>query len=348
MERGKGIEAKRVLGQVAATLALAFSFTTAVVLLSGEPPWAAYRYILEGSVGSWLKVAQVLKVWVPLVLCSCGLLYTFQIGLWNIGVEGQVILGAIAATAVLRWGADLGAPPAVLFLSLLAAVGCGGLWALAAGLLKTRGGVNEIFAGLGLNFVAVGIILWLIFGPWKRPGIASMSGTEPFARELWLPTLAGWRISPYALAAALAVLALTWWTLKYTRVGLACRAIGRNPHASYLLGLRPDRWMLIAMMLAGGLAGLAGAYQVTAVYHRLIPAISSNYGYLSLLVVMLANYRLVWIPFIAFFFAALNVGSIQLPMMLQMDSSLAGVIQGSLVLATLVVHGWTRRREQAS
>jgi len=87
---------------------------------------------------------------------------------------------------------------------------------------------------------------------------------------------------------------------------------------------------------------------VVAVYHRLIPAISSNYGYLSLLVVMLANYRLVWIPFIAFFFAALNVGSIQLPMMLQMDSSLAGVIQGSLVLAILVVHGWARKREQAS
>ena len=92
------------------------------------------------------------------------------------------------------------------------------------------------------------------------------------------------------------------------------------------------------MICAGGLAGLAGSTQVAGVYHRLIPAISSNYGYLALLVVMLSNYN-VWVaPLVAFFFACLNVGSIQLPMMLHLDSSLSGVIQGTLVLATLAVH----------
>ncbi len=98
--------------------------------------------------------------------------------------------------------------------------------------------------------------------------------------------------------------------------------------------------MLLAMMFAGGFAGIAGTIQVTGVYHRLLPAISSNYGYLALLVVMLANYN-VWVaPGVAFFFACLNVGSIQLPLVLQLDSSLSGVIQGTLVLATLGVHAW--------
>jgi simple sugar transport system permease protein len=100
------------------------------------------------------------------------------------------------------------------------------------------------------------------------------------------------------------------------------------------------------MIFAGGFAGLAGSVQVAGVYHRLLPAISSNYGYLALLVVMLANYN-VWItPAVAFFFACLNVGSIQLPMMLKIDSSLSGVIQGSLVLATLAVFSWRTHKKR--
>ena len=97
------------------------------------------------------------------------------------------------------------------------------------------------------------------------------------------------------------------------------------------------------MIFAGGCAGLAGSLQVSGVYHRLLPAISSNYGYLALLVVMLSDYKIRLVPLVAFFFACLNVGSIQLPMVLQVDSSLSGVIQGALVLATLGVHAWRKR-----
>jgi ABC-type uncharacterized transport system permease subunit len=97
---------------------------------------------------------------------------------------------------------------------------------------------------------------------------------------------------------------------------------------------------LLAMLFAGGFAGIAGSLQVSSVYHRLIPSISSNYGYLALLIVMLCNYNIWLIPPVALFFACLNVGSIQLPMMLQLDSSLSGVIQGASVLALIAVHGW--------
>ncbi|ROR01529.1 ABC transporter permease [Desulfosoma caldarium] len=328
-------------------LVLALGLSSAVVALSGVSPWDAYRHMLLGSLGSWEKLAQVFRVWIPLTLCSLGLLYTFHIGLWNIGVEGQVALGAVGATAVVRWG--LGAPSElVLPAALVGAAMCGGLWALAAGLLKTQAGVNEIFAGLGLNFVATGLVLWLIFGPWKQPGIASMSGTETFAEAYWFPGLAGWHVSPYALGATAALMGFTAWMLRATRLGLALKAVGRNAQAAHLLGLSPSRWMLLAMLLAGALAGWAGAYQALAVYHRLIPNISSQYGYLALLVVMLARERWSMIPFIAFFFAALNVGSIQLPMMLRLDSSLAGVIQGSLVLAALAVQGMAWKRSKSS
>ena len=334
------------LRDLAFALTIVFVFTTVVLLLAKAPPLSAYYHILKGSLGSWSKFSHVIKVWIPLTLCACGLLFTFRIGLWNIGVEGQVMMGAVFTTAALRLGLNAGMPPLVLGFSFVAGAAGGALWALLAGYLKTRGGVNEIFAGLGLNFVAQGIILWLIFGPWKRPGVASMSGTELFPQGLWLSHTSTLKLSPVGLSFVLLAVILTALLLRYTRIGLSLKAIGTNSTAAYLFGLKPDHYMLIAMLFAGGFAGLAGNVQVTGVYHRLLPAISSNYGYLALLVVMLSNYNIWAAPAIAFFFACLNTGSIQLPMMLQLDSSLSGVIQGSLVLATLAVHAWRVRRRK--
>ncbi len=325
------------------TLLIVFALTTLILLLTGAPPFAAYYHIFKGSLGSWIKFTHVIKAWIPLSLCACGLLYTFRINLWNIGIEGQMMMGAVFTTAVLRWGLESQIPFVFLGFSFGAGIIGGGVWALLAGYLKTRGGVNEIFAGLGLNFVAQGLILWLIFGPWKRPGVASMSGTEIFPTDVWLPYLTALRLSPVALALVLLAVFLTAMMLRYTRIGLNLKAIGSNRDAAFLFGLKPGRHMLVAMVFAGGFAGVAGSVQVTGVYHRLIPAISSNYGYLALLVVMLSNYDVWLAPFVAFFFACLNVGGIQLPMMLELDSSLSGVIQGALVLATLAVHAWRSR-----
>ena len=325
------------------TLLIVFALTTLILLLTGAPPFAAYYHIFKGSLGSWIKFTHVIKAWIPLSLCACGLLYTFRINLWNIGIEGQMMMGAVFTTAVLRWGLESQIPFVFLGFSFGAGIIGGGVWALLAGYLKTRGGVNEIFAGLGLNFVAQGLILWLIFGPWKRPGVASMSGTEIFPTDLWLPYLTALRLSPVALTLVLLAVFLTAMMLRYTRIGLNLKAIGSNRDAAFLFGLKPGRHMLVAMVFAGGFAGVAGSVQVTGVYHRLIPAISSNYGYLALLVVMLSNYDVWLAPLVAFFFACLNVGGIQLPMMLELDSSLSGVIQGALVLATLAVHAWRSR-----
>jgi simple sugar transport system permease protein len=337
---------KNEMTAMAILLAGVLCLIVVILYISGAPPFAALGHLLSGSLGSWIKVSQVLRTWIPLTLCACGLLYTFRIGLWNIGIEGQVVAGAIAATAIMRWGIGLEVSVVFLILAFIGGGLGGGIWAIFAGFLKTRAGVNEIFTGLGLNFVAQGITLWLIFGPWKRPGVGSMSGTEPFPMEMWLPLLSSIRLSPVGLGLTAFALLVTGWALSRTRLGLALKGIGNNPVAAYLHGLKPSRYMLVAMVLAGGCAGLAGTFQVTGVYHRLLPSISSNYGYLALLVVMLSNYRLGWTPVVAFFFACLNVGSIQLPMMLQLDSSLSGIIQGALVLATLLLAGWRQKKQR--
>ncbi len=333
-------------------IALSLSFCTLLLIVAQIPPFSVYRHILQGAFGSWNKLIQVLNVWAPLTICATGLVYTFRVNLWNIGIEGQVIMGAVFATALLRINFLVSFPLLSLFMAMLAAI-CGGcFWSCITGYLKIKGGVNEIFVGLGMNFLSQGFLLWLIFGPWKRAGMASMSGTEVLSTSFWLPTFFEFKLAPIGIFLALVVIAVSLCLLQFTYFGLALKAVGGNPAAALVLGLQPNRYFLSAMLLCGALAGLVGYLQVTATYHRLIPAISSNYGYLAILVAMLANYRILPIPIIALFFASLNVGSIQLPMALQIDSSFGGIIQGALVLSALGLYAWhsqtlqrTRRRK---
>jgi simple sugar transport system permease protein len=323
----------------------ALIFTSLILVFSGASPIDAYVKMLGGAFGSLNAFANVLVSWVPLLLVTSGLLITFSAGLWNIGIEGQIMLGGIFATGMLRFALDAALHPALaITLGILAGMVGGALWALIAGALKTFGGVNEIFGGLGLNFVATSLIIWLIFGPWKRPGVASMSGTEPFPDSFALPLFPGLRLSPVSLILALAGIVVIYFLLQGTYFGLKLKAVGRNMRAAFLLGVPTWQYMMLAFALCGTFAGLAGALQVSAVYNRLIPAISSGYGYLGLMVAMLIRYRAVWAAPVALFFAALNIGSIQLPITLRLDSSLSGVLQGVLVLAVIIVEGFRHRR----
>ncbi len=323
---------------------LALLFTTLVLVLAGAQPFEAYANIIVGSIGSVGKISDTLVAWVPLVLATSGLLVTFSAGLWNIGVEGQITLGAIFTTAVLRLLQDTSVPPGLIILfGLLGGMLGGALWAALAGGLKVFGGVSEIFSGLGMNFVATAITLWLIFGPWKRPGVGSMSGTVPFPETLWLPMIPGLRFSPWSLVLALLVLAVIFVMLQNTYFGLKLKAVGKNARSAFLLGIPTTRYAMLAFLICGACAGLAGAVQVMAVYHRLIPSISSGYGFLGLLVAMLVNYQVIWAAVVAFGFAALNIGSIQLPIVLKLDSTLSGVLQGALVLFVLLMDGARRQ-----
>lgn len=327
-----------------AAVVLAFLVTSVILLVAGAPPFQAYWEIIRGAVGSLSSFSNVLVAWVPLLLAAAGVLVTFAAGLWNIGVEGQIVLGATLTTWILRLLQDTGLPPAfIIILSLLGGIVGGALWAALAGVLKTFGGVNEIFGGLGLNFVATALTLWLIFGPWKRPGIGSMSGTEPFPEQLALPTIGGLRLSLWSLGLAIVAVIAVYILLERTYTGLRLKAVGLNRRAAFLLGVPTWQYGLLAFVICGGLAGLAGAVQVTGVYHRLIPSISSGYGFLGLMIGMLILYRAVWVAPVALFFAALNIGSIQLPIVLKLDSTLSGVIQGALVLLVLLVEGARQR-----
>jgi simple sugar transport system permease protein len=254
------------------------------------------------------------------------------------------MVGAIFTTGALRVLLNSTVPTGwILLIGFLAGMVGGAFWAVLAGILKTFGGVNEIFGGLGLNFVATAFALYLIIGPWKRPGIASTSGTLMFPDNFWLPTLPKLQFSIWALGLGVLVVIIVYFILRGTHLGLRLKAIGKNSKAAFLMGVPTWQYSVLAFLLCGVFAGLAGAIQVTSVYHRLTPGISSGYGFLGLMVAMLINYQAIWAAPVALFFAALNIGGIQLPIVLKLDSSLSGVLQGILVLFVLMVEGARQR-----
>lgn len=331
-------KSKNLVYQTSA-IAISLVLVGVIILLAGGNPVQVIGNMWIGAFGTPDRIGRVVATLVPLLLCTSGLLFTFTAGLYNLGIEGQITFGAIAATFLMRLTQDILPPWLVILLAILAG-GIGGvLWGLLAGVLNVYGRINEIFAGLGLNFVADGLALYLIFGPWKKEGVASMSGTEPFREDLWLPTIARTEASPIALLIAIAAVVMTIVVLRGTYFGLQLRAVGQNLRASYVLGIPSIRQLMSAFAICGGFAGLAGALQVLVIFHRLIPSVSSGLGFLSLLVAMLIGINGWLIIPISFFFSALNVGSLQLPLALNLESSLSGVIQGMIVLFALLGRG---------
>jgi simple sugar transport system permease protein len=325
-------------------LVLAILFVTLILLLTGANPLDVFKNLIVGAFGSTNRVASILVVWVPLTLVTCGLLVTFTTGLWNIGIEGQITIGAIFSTGIIRIFMNTSVSPIlVIILSVIAGIAGGAIWAVLVGLLKTYGGVNEIFGGLGLNFIATALNIGLIFGAWSREGVASMSGTQPFPEVYWLPNFRSYNFSWVSIAISVIGIVIIFLLLTGTHFGLRLKAVGKGMKSAHRLGIPPKKHMLLAFLICGSFAGLTGALQVVGVYHRLIPSISSGYGFLGLMVAMLISYKAIWIAPIAFFFAALNIGGIQLPIVLKLDSTLSGVLQGSLVLFILLMQGVKQR-----
>ena len=336
--------ARRLLTGTAAAafpIALALGVVIGLLVVVGAPPFQALRYIWTGSMGGTSQIGDTLMAWVPLTLAGAGLVVTFAAGLWNIGIEGQIAIGGIAATLVGRT-----APGGAAEIPLMVVGGAigGTLWALLAGVLKTKGRVNEIFGGLGLDFVAGGLAVYLIIGPWKRHGIASTSGTALLRPAASLPVIGQTRLSIVAVVMAAAALAGVYLLMRGTRFGLRLRAVGRNPRSASLLGIPTDRYLLGAFAVCGALAGIAGAIQVSGVWHKLVPSVSGGYGFLAILVTLLAAFKAVRIAPIALFFAIAAVGSAQLTLQLNLNSAMGGVLQGVVVLFVLLAGGWQLRR----
>lgn len=322
---------------------IAISLAIAAVLVSavGRDPIEVAETLWKGAFSDSRKVGGVFNFWIPLTLVSIGLVVTFRAGLWNIGVEGQMMMGAIFAS----WGAqflllDESLSPLLIILEILLAALGGMFWAFLVGILKIRMGVNEIFGGVALNALVNVISIYMISGPWQPSIGGSAQGTEPFPTAALLPEYSrDFPVNIFMIGLVIVLFIAVFAMLNATRWGLNLKAVGKNMRSALLLGVPTQRTSMSAFLVCGALAGIGGSYRVLFTFDNLRPLASGGIGFLGLLVVLLLSIRLLWVPLITFAFAAILTGSTRLQISLKLDSSLAGVLQGLMVLLVVLFQG---------
>jgi general nucleoside transport system permease protein len=272
---------------------------------------------------------------IPLTIVGVGIAIAFRSGVFNIGGEGQLLLGAVAATAVgLQWSHDLGA--AGIAVALIASTLAGAAWAGVAAVLRARFGVLEVISTIMLNFVAANFVSYLVRGPLQEP-THIYPQTELVSTAARLPRLWPETRLHVGLLIAVAVSAAAWWFLTRTAAGFRLRAVGASPTASRVAGrVHVDRVAAGALMVSGALAGLAGGIEVTGVTYALYENISPGYGFSAIAVAVLARLHPLAVLATALLFATLETGALGM----QRDAGVPSVVASVLeALAILVVVG---------
>lgn len=317
----------------AVAAACALATTGALVAGVGADPIEGLTALVEGSVGSVDALAVTAVRTTPLLLAGLGVALSFRGGLFNIGAEGQLYLGALGATIVGLWPWSL---PGWLHMLTALAAGFvfGALWAAVPGLLRAYRGTSEVVITLMLNYVAIELIGFFVdtdTGPLGERG-ASYSQSAPIVQSATLPTLvAGTSLHAGILVAIVAALALHL-LMAYTPFGFRVRMVGASPRAARYAGVAISRHIVLIMLLSGGLAGLAGASEVLGLRHRLYDRFSPGYGFDAIAVALLAQCHPMALIATAGFFGALRAGANQLQQSTGIEVSLILIIQALTVL----------------
>ncbi len=323
-------------------LAVTFVVTAGFVLAAGESPFAAYREFFVTPLSSEFRFLEVLVSATPILFTGAAVAIAFRAGYWNIGAEGQLLCGAIAAAWL---GTKVGGWPPLLSLPLLVATGAaaGALWALPPALLRTRLGIDEVVTTLLLNPVALLLVSGLLNGPWRDP-VTRFPESERIAPAAEFPQLVDRSRLHLGFLLALAVLAVAWFVVERTPVGLRLRALGLSPRAARFAGVRVERTLLATALVSGAIAGVAGVSEVAGIQFRLTEGISPGYGYTGIVVATLGGLTMVGVAAAAFLLGLVNVGSGSASRVLDIPSQLGDVIVAALLLVTVTLLVFGRYR----
>lgn len=340
--------AARALTASAGALAVALLVGAILIVIAGANPWRAYLAVIDGAFGTAYAVGVSLQKTTPLVLTGLSVLVAFRAGMLNIGAEGQLYMGALASVLVGIYVTDL---PTVVHTTLALVTGsvAGALWAGIVGVLKATRGVNEIISTIMLNFIAIYLVSYLVQGPFAEPP-GWLHQTSLIQSSAELPLLhARSGLSAGILLAVACAFALRY-LLRRTARGFELRAVGLGPETARFSGISIAREMILAMLLSGGLAGLAGATEIQGVHYRLLDGFSPGYGFEGIAVAFLARAAPIGVLFSALLFGALRVGANQMQRVAEIPSALVFVLQGLVMLALLAstVGDWLRDRQRAA
>ena len=309
-----------------------------IMLATGVTPAAigqSYVSLFSGSVGSLYAISETLTAAAPLTLAGLGLAIGFRAGLFNIGAEGQVLIGGMAAVVV---GFSFPGMPSVIHILLALAAGAlfGAAWAAIAGWLRAATGAHEVITTIMLNLISYRLVDYLL----RNPPIQKLGRADPISKSVLpsaqLPQLLSWFDPTLRVHAgiilALLMVAFVYWLLFHTTIGFEFRASGLNPDAARYAGMRSGLIIVVVMALAGALAGLAGANQVLGVLGRASPNFSGGIGFDAIAVALLGRSHPVGVLLAGLLFGALQAGGRQMQVGAGVSLDLIAVIQALIII----------------
>jgi ABC-type uncharacterized transport system permease subunit len=297
-------------------------------------PIQAYTVIFEGAFGDWYGFSETLTKAIPLMLCAVGLGLAFQTGFYNIGAEGQLLMGAIFSTWV---ALNFGELPALILLPGMMVAGFigGGLWGLIPTYLRVKFETNEVITTLMMNYIASKTLDYLVFGPWRGKEEWGFPYTSKFSLNAWLPTWGLTRIHYPTLIIGVLSAIILFLVLTRTKIGFETKIVGKNPEAARYLGISYAKIFMIVMLISGGLAGIAGFGEVAGIQHRLRQAISPGYGFTAIIVAWLGRLHPLSTILVAVLFGGLLVGGEMLQIKLGLPSATIQLFNGVFLLMIL-------------
>lgn len=297
------------IGAIIAALILGGGVIAAV----GGDPLATYAHIAKAAFGDIGVFSDTLVIATPLILVGLACSLAFRMKLWNIGAEGQFYMGALGASAVILAGwVPEGTPkPIALGIMALAGIAAGAFWGLIPGLLKAKLKVSEIISTLMMNYIAIQLVNYFVFGVWSDSGFQM---SKVFPKMAWLPKLGDYAkevplfrglTTHFGLVFALIAVVVVWYILYRSRWGYEIRLIGDNPRAAEYAGIDIVRNSVLVLVTSGALAGLAGMSEIAGVVHRLQGAISSGYGFTGIIIAWLAKLNPIVVILVSVLFGGL-------------------------------------------
>ena len=325
-----------------AAIAAAMILGGLFLAIRGKDPFAAYGMLASRGIGTSYGITETLIRMAPLLIVSAGLLISLRAGVWNIGIDGQLMVGAlfagVAATAV----AGQIANPLMWVIAALAGMGGGLLWALVPGILRVRWGLNEIITTLMMNYVALNVTSWLVKGPVKDPDVVPPQ-TVLIPREMRLPAIPGTGVH-IGLLIGLIVVVLVTILFRHTVVGFMLDVVGRNRQAAIHAGMPVNRLTLVALLASGALAGLAGANDILGVKGLFQGNWNPGYGFAAFALVYLARLNSLWIIPFAYFLSFLAIGGEMMARPLGIPTYFVEMLEGLMLICFAIATYFERMR----
>ncbi|MEL7564029.1 MAG: ABC transporter permease [Dehalobacterium sp.] len=314
------------------SILLALFFGGIFLALNGSNPIEIYGMLFKSAFGTSYGLTESTVKAIPLMLAGLGVSLAFRMQLWNIGAEGQLYLGAVAATWVALTFPHL---PSLVMIPFMLIMGffAGAFWALLPAIPRAYLKVNETITTLLMNYIAILLADYLVYGPWKDPQGFNFPLTPRFVPAAILPTLGGTRIHLGLLFAIIAAIVI-YILIRHTKWGYEVRVIGESPAAARYAGMNIKKNILIVLLLSGGLAGIAGMSEVSGIAGRLQHGLSPGYGYTAIIVAWLARLHPATLALVSFLFGGLLVGGYAIQL-IGLPAATVNMLQGLILFFVL-------------